>query len=379
LLDRVHLPGGVTKRHPCSSDSATDSSLLSPQIQPQFGKSGPINVFGPYSDDHSSFNQAKSRSTLAYFQDVTGANYVFVTGSTKRSEDLSVSAPPGLARLKIVTTPGRPAYLRLDQLENTQTLQNPGSPIVTSHGGADAIVCVLDTNAARSAPLYGPTAPQPILYAFDALSLKLLWKSRPGVLFTSGKYNEPAVVNGVVFVGTDRIQAFGLRPVQSEAEDAAAQKFTPLFDGKTLKHWRGDPAVWSVRDGAITGQFATSIAKNTFLIHEGNFRNFELHFKYRFLTPQGTSGLQYRSRPYLEDQTAVAGYMASVTTPEAKERFAMLWEENARGRNDAYNANMFIDSCSQLSDELSFSTVQRWFFTSCAVTMPPLLPQVPRT
>jgi outer membrane protein assembly factor BamB len=119
--------------------------------------------------------------------------------------------PPGLARLEIVTTPGQPAYLQVDQLEQTHTLHNPGSPIVTSNGGNDAIVWVLDTNAKKSAPLHGPDSPQPVLYAFDALSFRLLWKSEPAALSTSGKYNEPTVVRGTVFVGTDRIQAFGVR------------------------------------------------------------------------------------------------------------------------------------------------------------------------
>ena len=29
--------------------------------------------------------------------------------------------------------------------------------------------------------------------------------------------------------------------------------FTPLFNGKDLSGWEGDPALWSVQDGAITG------------------------------------------------------------------------------------------------------------------------------
>ena len=38
----------------------------------------------------------------------------------------------------------------------------------------------------------------------------MLFRSE-GALHTSGKYNEPLIVGGTVFVGTDRIQAFGLR------------------------------------------------------------------------------------------------------------------------------------------------------------------------
>ena len=211
MLNRAPMPGGLTKRQPCSNDPASDLSLLAPEAQLHFGTRGPINLFGPYSEKYGAYNQARSRSTLAYFRDAAGDSYVFVTGSAKTGENLSQSVPPSVAKLQIMTAPAEPAYLRVKQLEMTQTLPNPGSPIVTSNGGRDAIVWVLDTNAERTAPLYGPTASQPVLYAFDASNLQLLWKSAPGQLATSGKYNEPTVVNGVAYVGTDRIQAFGVR------------------------------------------------------------------------------------------------------------------------------------------------------------------------
>lgn len=210
LLDRAHMPGGIIKRPPCSEDSASDGSLLSPNIQPQFARRGPVNVFTPYSDDGNMMDQAKSRTTSAYFRDTRGRNYLFVTGSSKTGEKLSISTPPGLARLEIITSPESHAYLQIDQLEQTQTFHNPGSPIVTSNAGESAIVWVLDQNAPRSSPLYGTDTPKPVLYAFDALSLQLLWKSKPGQLSASGKYNEPTVVRGTAFVGTDRIEAFAL-------------------------------------------------------------------------------------------------------------------------------------------------------------------------
>jgi hypothetical protein len=326
LLDRSRMPGGVIKRHPCSDDSSSDLSLLPPENQPQFDKRGPINVFGPYTDEHAMLDQARSRGTLAYFRAPTGDDYVYIAGSSKAGEDFSVSTPPSLAKLKIVTSPGQPAYLHIDQLEETQTFQNPGSPIVTSsRGGKNAIVWVLDTNAPKSSTLYGTHAPQPILYAFDATNLKLLWRSAPKVLSPSGKYNEPTVVNGAVFVGTDRVQAFGLRPAAAKAQ------FKPLFDGKTLNHWRGDPMLWSVQDGAITGHSSNANTTKMSLIRDGNYRDFELRFKYRFLKTSGNSGMQYRSRPNPEHDISVPGYQASVVTLDAKERFAMLSDENARG------------------------------------------------
>src|SRR5689334_22022520 len=72
--------------------------------------------------------------------------------------------------------------------------------------------------------------------------------------------------------------------------------FTALFDGKTLNGWRGESSMYSVRDGAIHAGSDKPVPVNTFLIHEKPFGNFELRFKYRWLTPTaGNSGFQFRS------------------------------------------------------------------------------------
>lgn len=107
--------------------------------------------------------------------------------------------------------------------------------------------------------------------------------------------------------------------------------FRSLFDGKTLKEWRGNPEVWSVEEGAITGRTDTGIDHNTYLIYSETFRNFELTFKYRFLSEYGNSGLQYRSKVIDEEKYVVSGYQANIVSPEAGKRFGFLWDEEARG------------------------------------------------
>ena len=210
LLDRRHLPGKLDRRPPCSTDPATDASLLAPETQAHLGKRGPLNVFGPYSDTYGAMDLARGRSVPALFRDAQGTLHVFVTGNTKKDAASTTNVAPSLARLKLMTAPGRAAWLAVQQLERTLVFENPGSPIVTSNGTRDAVVWVLDPNARRSALLVGDTAPQPVLYALDAMTLQLLWKSAPGQLHASGKYNEPTIARGIVFVGTDRIQAFEL-------------------------------------------------------------------------------------------------------------------------------------------------------------------------
>src|SRR5438132_8552459 len=73
--------------------------------------------------------------------------------------------------------------------------------------------------------------------------------------------------------------------------------FTPIFDGKTLSGWDGDPKYWRVSDGAMVGEITpeTTIKSNTFIIWRGGApADFELKVDYR-ITSGGNSGINYRS------------------------------------------------------------------------------------
>jgi hypothetical protein len=210
LLDRDHMPGSLMQRQACSSNASTDASLLPPGNQPQFGTRGPLNVFGPYSETNGNLDYAKSRATPAYFQKSDGTNYLFVAGSSKQTATSQTTVPPCLARLKVNTTAGQPAYLSVDATENTLVFNTPGSPVITSNGSSNPIVWILVANVKRTDSLIGSTVNHPTLYAIDPFTLKVLWQSTSTQLNVGGKYNTPAIARGVAFVGTDRIQAFGL-------------------------------------------------------------------------------------------------------------------------------------------------------------------------
>jgi hypothetical protein len=210
LVDRDHLTGGLTGHPPCSDSPAVETSLVPPEPQPQFGQRGPLNVFGPYSEQYSMVDYAKGRSTGAFFRAADGSNLLFVTGSSKAAVDSVDTVPPCIVRLRIVTTPGQAAYIVIEAWENQLGFLSPGSPWVTSNGTENAIVWVLVANVPRGASLADPKAAHPILYALDPVTLKPLWISTPDMLNVGGKYNAPAFGSGRVFVGTDRIQAFGL-------------------------------------------------------------------------------------------------------------------------------------------------------------------------
>lgn len=209
LLDRDRLPGRLDRRPPCSTDASSDGSLLAPTPQRPFGTRGPLNVFGPYSEDDAALDLARARSVPAVYRDADGTDYVYVTGNTKQAPGSSTSIAPSVVRLRVDRRAPDAPFLRVDKAHPALVLGNPGSPVVTSRGSSDALVWILDENAPRSASLHGADTPRPVLYALDAQSLAVVWQSAPGELFTSGKYNEPAFGGGQVFVGTDRIQAFG--------------------------------------------------------------------------------------------------------------------------------------------------------------------------
>jgi hypothetical protein len=107
------------------------------------------------------------------------------------------------------------------------------------------------------------------------------------------------------------------------APSAAAPRFTSLFDGRTLSGWHGDPALWSVRDKAITGAATSRLPDMTFLIRDGNWSDFELRLKFR-ISPGGNSGIQYRSRVTDPAKFQVGGYQANVVDAGQEVRFGML-------------------------------------------------------
>ena len=225
LVDRDNLPGRTDQRPPCSNDPSSDPSLLPPDLQPYYGGlPGPLNVFGPYSEVCTQGDNARMRTTPAYFQGADGTSYIFVSGATKQAECSRVPVSPGLARLRIVTSPGQPAYLSIDATDSVLSLFSPGPPVVTSNGSDKAIVWVLDANVYRSASLVGSNVPHPVLYALDANTMQLLWNSTSDQLNVGGKYNHATITHGIVLVGTDRIQAFGIN-----STPGASKPITPIL------------------------------------------------------------------------------------------------------------------------------------------------------
>jgi hypothetical protein len=120
-------------------------------------------------------------------------------------------------------------------------------------------------------------------------------------------------------------------------EDRPAEKgFLRIFNGKDLTGWEGNPRLWSVKDGAITGQTTAGnpTKGNTFLIWtNGTLADFELRCSFRLVPGDAkgfaNSGIQYRSKVLDPANWVVGGYQADM---EAGPTYTgILYEEKMRG------------------------------------------------
>ncbi|QDT08436.1 3-keto-disaccharide hydrolase [Planctomycetes bacterium K23_9] len=117
--------------------------------------------------------------------------------------------------------------------------------------------------------------------------------------------------------------AFALPAVADHHENhapAASPDLKPIFNGKDLTGWDGDPRLWSVRDGVIHGVTTAENATkgNTFLIwQEGKTKDFELRLSFR-CNATNNSGIQYRSA-HLEkasNKWVLKGYQHEIRNEE---------------------------------------------------------------
>jgi hypothetical protein len=112
---------------------------------------------------------------------------------------------------------------------------------------------------------------------------------------------------------------------------AAQDGFRPLFNGKDLTGWEGNPELWTVEDGCLTGKTngPEHLAYNQFLIwRAGTVKNFELRAKIK--QTGNNTGIQYRSKELPEiGKWAVGGYQCDIHPTPANN--AMVYEEKGRG------------------------------------------------
>lgn len=105
----------------------------------------------------------------------------------------------------------------------------------------------------------------------------------------------------------------------------AEGKFQPLFDGKTLNGWQGDPELWRVENGELVGSTENKqLQRNSFLSTTKSYRNFVLRLKFKLRNHN--SGVQYRSKQHPD--YVVRGYQADIAD---NQYLGILYEEGGRG------------------------------------------------
>ncbi|HTM50463.1 MAG TPA: DUF1080 domain-containing protein [Bryobacteraceae bacterium] len=91
----------------------------------------------------------------------------------------------------------------------------------------------------------------------------------------------------------------------------AKDGFKPLFNGKNLDGWDGDPRLWKAQDGMIVGSTEGNPLKyNSFLSTKKTYADFIL--KAQAKLRNHNSGIQFRSEMIPDLKWAVRGYQADM-------------------------------------------------------------------
>ena len=104
-----------------------------------------------------------------------------------------------------------------------------------------------------------------------------------------------------------------------------------MFDGKTFAGWEGDPKIWRVEDGCITGGSLTETVKqNEFVATTRDYTNFIIRFKIKLTGTNGfiNSGFQIRSQR-VPNSSEMAGYQCDFGDPDW---WGAVYDESRRNK-----------------------------------------------
>jgi hypothetical protein len=260
-------PADLTRRPPGTVTPSQDPSLY--DTNPATGtrtyytpnQVGPLSLFGPYNETSASGNTAKARDTPSTAFGPDGTAYVVWAGASKAGIGSSTPVAPSLYLTKVVATPGQPAYLQT-VAANTAVMSNPGASMITGDGTSNEILWIVDAGVQRGDSLANFSNGAPTLYAYNLLTMTPIWSSAYTDLNMGGKYNSITAARGDVFVGTNRIQAFGLTTnteVDNSVTGSGTNQFTYVGSGwqqitgsATMGTYHGTVATTSTQ-----GDFAT--------------------------------------------------------------------------------------------------------------------------
>ncbi len=112
---------------------------------------------------------------------------------------------------------------------------------------------------------------------------------------------------------------------------ASAVAAKSIFDGGSLAGWEGDPKIWRVQDGALTGGSLTEmVTRNEFLATKAEYGNFIVRLKIKLTGSEGflNSGFQIRSQRVPGD-SEMAGYQCDYGDPSW---WGCIYDESRRNK-----------------------------------------------
>jgi hypothetical protein len=119
-------------------------------------------------------------------------------------------------------------------------------------------------------------------------------------------------------IGAEDKPVTGAAPAAAPLGQPDAKGFISLFNGQDLSGWEGLEGYWSVKNGVIDGSETREHSVQTDLIlsasreHPEKFVNFELRLKWMLVSPDGNSGVQFRSAINNPKTLHVGGYQADI-------------------------------------------------------------------
>lgn len=119
--------------------------------------------------------------------------------------------------------------------------------------------------------------------------------------------------------------------LSAERPPAKGPNARSLFDGKTLANWEGDPKLWRVQDGCLTGGSLTqTVTHNDFLASTRDFTNFVIRFQIKLTGTEGfiNSGFQIRSQR-VPNNSEMSGYQCDYGEPNW---YGAIYDESRRDR-----------------------------------------------
>ena len=110
-----------------------------------------------------------------------------------------------------------------------------------------------------------------------------------------------------------------------------AGKTVSLFDGTTMTGWEGNPKIWRVENGCLTGgSYEETVKQNEFLATTRDYTNFIVRFQIKLTGSNGfiNSGFQMRSQR-VPNNSEMAGYQCDYGEPNW---YGAVYDESRRNK-----------------------------------------------